>query len=1109
MHREISHADRAFQHESRLSLYLLTGIVGLIIAADLWPILAGWLETFGISLPTWSNNLSGYRIALIAAVLGGARILYGSLDSLLQGRVGADLAIAIATVAAILVKEPLVAAEIVFIGMLGECLENYTFERTRRAVYSLAELTPRRCWRLRDGQEERILVSDLQVGDHVVVKPGAKVPADGVVLAGRSTVDTSALTGESMPVDRSVGDEVLAGSLNQNGALTIETRRVAEHTVLGRVIEMTARALADKAPLERTADRLARLFLPMVLGIALLTFLVGIGLHSWGLFRPADSARPGLATSIRWAVYPALSVLVVACPCALILATPAALIAALGRLAGTGVLLKGASALERLATVNAFAFDKTGTLTEGKLELGEVVALADISADELLRLAASAEQPSEHPLARLLVQEAGRRELLLDPVEDFLAHPGSGVSVKVPAGRLLIGNRRLLEKQGIALSSEIQTLLDSLDVAGQTVLLVCLDGRMLGAIGARDQVRDGADAVVEELRQLGMRRVAMLTGDRLAVARAVADAVGISEVHAELLPEQKAELVALWQQGGEAPPCRVAMVGDGINDAPALARAAVGLAVGGSADVAAEAGDVVLTLTPGERARHPLRALPLLVSLSRETVRIIRQNILVFAVGVNVVGIVLTAWLWPLVVPAQWYETGPVAAVIYHQLGSLLVLLNSMRLLWFRRGEESPTWQRWLARMRAVNNWMEKRLDLDEGLHWLSHRWKPVLGGLAALLVLAYAASGLAAVQSDEVALVRRLGRPLEGELSPGLHWRWPWPIETVTRVRPHRIQIIEIGFRTRPGSTVIPGGRPWSSPHSADGILREPDEAVMITGDGNLLEVQGSVRYTIDDPRTYLFEVSQPEKVLRNAAESVLREVVAGRRMADLLTGDRGAFQSEVLDRVRERCRESRPGGLGIYVEGVSLHDLHPPQEVVNAYHDVTRAMELLDRRKNEAKADRIRRKREQQARTEQTIQQAEAEKFEKVRLARARQAEFLARRAGRSQLSWREEWELFADLYSALAAGRPSDEAKREYRQRRRDAIARRKALTDFRVYWDSLTAALAGRPKILIDAEKVPGRRSLWLVPFEPAPFTPGPAMSTRPPRRDSGKPPADEP
>ncbi|MFO0929778.1 MAG: heavy metal translocating P-type ATPase [Gemmataceae bacterium] len=458
MHREISHADRAFgEAPSRRSLYLLTGLVGLIVAADLWPIVAGWLDRAGVAVPGWPNEIGGYRIALLAAVLGGARVLYGSLDGLLQGRVGADLALALAVVAAILLREPLVAAELVFVGLLGECLENVTFERTRRAVRQLAELAPRRCWRLRaDGTEERVEVGELRAGDRVVVKPGAKAPADGVVIAGRSAVDVSPLTGESLPIDKGPGDELLAGSLNGQGALTVEVRRVAEHTVLGRVIELTARALQDRSPMERTADRLARYFLPAVLALAALTFVGTLLLHYYGILRPSELGRPGLAASLRFAAYPALSVLVVACPCALILATPAAVVAALGRLAGTGVLFKGGSALERLAGVDAFVFDKTGTLTEGQLELGDVLPVDGVSSDELLALAASAEQGSEHPLARLLVQEAVGRGVTLAAVDDFRAHPGAGVAATVPQGRLLVGNRRLLEDQGIALPAEVQ-----------------------------------------------------------------------------------------------------------------------------------------------------------------------------------------------------------------------------------------------------------------------------------------------------------------------------------------------------------------------------------------------------------------------------------------------------------------------------------------------------------------------------------------------------------------------------------------------------------------------------------------------------------------------------
>ena len=449
MHREISHTDPTLQQDSRLFLYGFTGFLGLLLLADLifptsfWRSLASWSSDNGLPLPK-DNLLFGYQLALYAAILGGARVLYGSLDSLLQGRFGADLALAIACIAAVLFKEYDVAAEVVFIGMLGECLEHFTFERTQRALRQIVEICPRRCWRLRGGQEERVLTSELQVGDHVVVKPGARMPADGVVLDGRSALDVSALTGESVPVDKGPGDEVLAGSLNQFGALTVEAKRVAEQTVVGRVIDLTVRALQNKAPLECTADRLARYFLPVVLGIAFLTFAIGFVVYGLAYQKATPFDRSFTSDVLRPAGNPALAVLVVACPCALILATPAAVIAALGRLAGTGVLLKRGAALERLAAVRAFAFDKTGTLTEGKLELGEVVPLSGTTREELLRIAATAEQKSEHALAKLIVQEAARLNLAPDTIVEFQAHPGSGVTAKLAStpAKIIVGNQR-------------------------------------------------------------------------------------------------------------------------------------------------------------------------------------------------------------------------------------------------------------------------------------------------------------------------------------------------------------------------------------------------------------------------------------------------------------------------------------------------------------------------------------------------------------------------------------------------------------------------------------------------------------------------------------------
>jgi Cu+-exporting ATPase len=584
----------------------------------------------------------------------------------------------------------------------------------------------------------------------------------------------------------------------------------------------------------------------------------------------------------------------------------------------------------------------------------------------------------------------------------------------------------------------------------------------------------------------------------------VAEPLGLAEYRAELLPQEKAEFVAAWQQASEGKaPLKVAMVGDGINDAPALARADVGLAVGGSgADVAAEAGDVVLMIAAGNRPGDvgSLRSVPLLLRLSRETVRIIRQNILIFAFGVNAAGILCTAWLWPLLAPASWYEQGPVAAVIYHQLGSLAVLLNSMRLLWFERGP-SPAGRRWDERFRRMNDWLEKRFDLDEGLHWIGHHWRTVLAGLALLFCAGTALSGLTVVGPAEVGVVRRFGRSLPDDLGPGLHWRWPWPVETVTRIEPGQVRTVEIGFRTLPGAAAAPAARAWSSIHGNDGVERLADEAVMITGDGNLLEVQCSVQYTIARPRVYLFEVSDPAGLLRNAAESVLREVVAGRSMASLLTVDRTGFQREALVRLRQRCAAYRPDGLGLRIEGLALHDLHPPQEVVKAYHDVTRAMQTQAQLINQAQADRLTRKREQEARSLETIRRAEAERTEMVVMARAHSADFLARYRARRRLPPSEEWELVGIALAELWAGNSPGKVKEAHLRRRGEARARQEALTDFRLYWERLATALSGRPKIVIDAPRVRGRRSLWLMPLDPPPFSgavlPGPRRRTRAP------------
>jgi Cu+-exporting ATPase len=1068
MHREISTVDDPFHSESPLGLYALTALVGVLVGADLWPVVAGWLRGQGVETYSWARELYGFRYALFAAVIGGARVLFTSLEALFEGRVGSDLALAIACLAAIVLKEPVVAAEVVFIGLVGECLEAFTFARTQNALGKLAELFPQRCWVLRDGTEVRTFTADVIVGDRVVVKPGGRVPVDGVVTDGRSAVDASAITGESLPVDKGPGDAVLAGSVVQFGSLTVLAQKVAKQTVAGQVIELTGQALKDKAPLERYADRLARFFLPVVLALALLTFAGNVAYQLTGTPAPG-MPKPTLRAAAKVAAYPALAVLVVACPCALILATPAAVIAALGRLAGTGVLIKGGAALERLAAVTAFAFDKTGTLTEGKLELGDVIPLSG-NIEELLTAAATAEQRSEHPLARLIVREANSRNLTLPQVEAFQAHPGAGVTATVAGTAFVVGTRRLVEEQGVAVPPEAIAALEQLDAAGQTSLLVvrtslvvARDGVVLGVLGARDTLRPEAAQVLADLRAIGISPVALLTGDRAAVARAIAEQLPVTEVHAEMLPADKAARV------GANP--NTAFVGDGINDAPALARASVGIAIGSGTDVAAEAGDIVMM-------GAPLTPLPLLVKLSRETVRIIRQNILAFAFGVNLVGIVLTGWLWPLFASSpDWYESAPLAGVIYHQLGSLAVLLNSMRLLAFDR-ESNRTLTRARGAAKAVEGWMS-RFSIDELLHGIGHRWRLIRNALVAGAVIALLLTTFTLIESDEVGVVRRFGE-VRTDLQPGLHARWPWPIETVTRVKPGAVRTVELGFRVVPDAQAKRGssGNTWTSGHS-DGIATITDESVMITGDGDLVEILATVRYRATNPRAFLLNTRDPDSLLRSSAEAVLRELVASHRFLELLTLRRGELERMAMDRLTRRLAELAPDGLGITLDGFTMHDLHPPPEVVNSYHMVAKAIQERDKLVNEALADSLRLRRRAEEEAERVLKRTEAERHAKLEAAKADRDAFLAWIAARTKLTDAEEAILATERANRIAAKQDPVAVDQDIAQRRERILAERRAIVETRLTFQTVVEVLRLRDKVIIDSGDVPSRRHLFLL------------------------------
>jgi P-type Cu+ transporter len=498
--------------------------------------------------------------------------------------------------------------------------------------------------------EVDVPTADVQVGDFVRIRPGERVPVDGVVTDGASTIDESMLTGESMPVEKRLDSKVFAGTVNRTGSFIFRAARVGSETTLARIVKLVADAQGSRAPIQRLADRVAAIFVPIVLAIAGLTFLV------WWIFGPAPSALYALTSAV--------AVLVIACPCAMGLATPTAIMVATGRGAELGILVKSATALELLDRVNTVVFDKTGTLTVGRLVVTDVIATTrEIGDDEILALAAAAEQGSEHPLGEAILGRAKERGLALPPISEFTTVPGQGIDAMATDGRVLLGNRQLMDARGIDVEA-LAPQARQLAAEGKTAVYLALGGRAFGVIAVADVLKPEAAEVVAALTQRGLD-VAMLTGDARPTAEAIAAGAGIGRVFAEVLPEGKARVIEKLQGEGR----RVAMVGDGINDAPALARADVGIAMGSGTDVAIEAADVTLV-------RGDLRGVVAAVDLSRRTIRIIKEN-LVWAFGYNIVLIPVAAGaLYPI-----WgVMLSPILAGAAMAFSSVSVVTNSLRL---------------------------------------------------------------------------------------------------------------------------------------------------------------------------------------------------------------------------------------------------------------------------------------------------------------------------------------------------------------------------------------------------------------------------------------------
>lgn len=541
------------------------------------------------------------------------------------------------------------SATIITLILLGRLLEAKAKGRTSEAIKRLMRLQPKTARVLREGAEEEILIDEVVAGDTVIVRPGERIPVDGAIIEGYSTVDESMLTGESLPVDKAVGDRVFGGTINRAGSFKLGATRIGKETALGQIIRLVEEAQGSKAPIQRLADKVASIFVPVVIATALVTFII------WYLLGPKPAFTMGLMNFI--------AVLIIACPCALGLATPTAIMVGTGKGAEKGILIRDAGALELAHRIGAIVLDKTGTITKGEPEVTDILPADGLGIDEALRIAASAEKVSEHPLGQAIVRKAEEAGVALVETREFMAIPGGGIRAVLNSNTVFIGNKALMEKEGVDISSIKEHEVKFASEA-KTPVFMAIDKKVEAVFAIADTIKEGSIKAIKDMKDMGIE-VSMLTGDHKNTAEAIAKAVGVDRVFAEVMPEQKVEIVKALKKEGKV----TAMVGDGINDAPALAEADVGIAIGTGTDIAIEASDI--TLIKGD-----LRSVVEAIRLSRLTLTTIKQN-LFWAFFYNVVGIPVAAGL---LFPFGGPLLNPMIASAAMAFSSVSVVSNSLRL---------------------------------------------------------------------------------------------------------------------------------------------------------------------------------------------------------------------------------------------------------------------------------------------------------------------------------------------------------------------------------------------------------------------------------------------
>jgi Cd2+/Zn2+-exporting ATPase len=618
----LAERTRNFWKERRTFIFL--GLSGITLAFS-W--ILGWLGLGPSYLPT--------ALAIASLILGGYPIVKSAIQTLLIPDLNVDTLVSVAAISAAAVGAYREAAAVLFIMLLGESLEGITVGKARKAITSLIQLSPKMAW-VRQGDEEvQVPIEDVKPKEVVIVKPGERIPVDGKIISGCASINQSTLTGESIPVEKEAGDKVYCGTFNESGSCEIEATQVAEDTKLAQIKRLILEAQAEKSPTQRIMDRFSRYFIPAIILIALATFL------------------------FTGEIIRGITILIVACPCALVLGTPTAVVAAIGNAARQGILIKGGAYLEQMGRLKTLLIDKTGTLTEGRPRVMGMRSFDGLGAIEILYWAAVAEKRSEHPLARAVIKRAEELGLDIPHPDSFENFRGKGVKVQWNSRTIIVGSSEMLRGEGIDIPESTRGLWGSKEFEGMTCLLVGLDHRLEGLISIADTLRKGAKAAIDKIRQEGVSEIWMLTGDSPQVADRIGKELGI-RYEAKLLPEEKVASVKEWKRKGKV----VAMVGDGVNDAPALAAADIGIAMGAAGtDVAIETADIALMT-------DDLEKIPTLIRLSRKALRVIKEN-LAFAIVFNTVLVFLSAQGWMTMI----------LGAVLHQASSLLVILSSMRLL--------------------------------------------------------------------------------------------------------------------------------------------------------------------------------------------------------------------------------------------------------------------------------------------------------------------------------------------------------------------------------------------------------------------------------------------